>query len=141
MISTLSDLIAATESNNFAAAVRFEPLHKPAPQFVSRMADVAKCSHETAYVLCSCSWGLYQIMGDELIALGLKFSPLEICLDTGYQNLFLAKFLVEKGLSDVTLSDILNNPIKREQFATKYNGPGNVAAYSERLLDVYAANK
>lgn len=137
MISTLSDLIAQVESSGNQQAVRYEPLHQPANGYVSRMAVVAACSIDTARVLCSMSWGLYQIMGDELIAKGLNVSPIFFCSQATMQYNFFNRVLVEKGLNAYTLSDIIDNQTDREFFAQEYNGPGNVAAYSQRLLDVY----
>lgn len=140
MISTVLELIAAVESNNDQQAVRFEPAHTPAPQFVSRMAAVAACSTDTARVLCSMSWGLFQIMGDELIAKGLSVSPIYYCAQANMQTVFFNRVLVEKELDTYTLDEILNNPTIRLFFARQYNGPGNVTAYAQRMLDVYHAD-
>lgn len=141
MISTLSDLIAQVESTGNPWAVRFEPAHNPAASFVSRMAAVARCSTDTARVLCASSWGLFQIMGDELMALGLNMSPIQYCASAQTQQATLPRFLAEKGLSAVTLDAVINDTPTRLNFATKYNGPGNVQVYSQRLLDVYHAAK
>lgn len=137
MISTLSDLIAQAESSNNPFAVRFEPLHTPAPAFISRMVVVAACSTETARVLCSTSWGLYQIMGDELMAKGLNMSPVAFCGSAQTQYSMFNAVLLEKGLSTYTLMDIIGNSAARANFAAKYNGPGAVAQYSQYLLDTY----
>lgn len=140
MISTLSDLIAQVESSSNPWAIRYEPLHQSTQVFVSRMAAIVGCSNDTARVLCAMSWGLYQIMGDELISLGLKTSPLIYCDNGPAQHEYFSKFLAEKGIADYTLSDIIDNADKRAYFAGKYNGPGNVDAYCQRLLDVYQAS-
>lgn len=137
MISTLSQLIAQVESSGNPWAVRFEPAHTPRPEFVSLMVAAAACSTDTARVLCATSWGLYQIMGDELMSLGLKMSPVQYCASVQTQNDYFPKFLAEKGIADYSLSDIINNVNDRAYFAGKYNGPGNVVSYGQRLLDVY----
>jgi len=139
MISTVSALIAQVESGGNPWAVRFEPAHNPAPEFVSRMMAACACSHDTARVLCATSWGMYQIMGDELMALGLSMSPVQFCASAQTQNDMFAKVLDEKKLSAYTLNDLITSASARTFFASKYNGPGNVTAYSQRILDVYHA--
>ncbi len=141
MILTLADLIAQAESSNNKFAIRYEPTHKPSLTFVSRMMAFAKCSRDTAIVLCSSSWGLYQIMGDELMALGLPFSPIYYCNDTALQYSYFNEVLNEKGLAAYTLDNIINNEDDRLHFAIKYNGPGQPEVYAQYLLDTYNKNK
>lgn len=137
MITTLSGLIAAAESSNNQWAVRYEPAHVPVSNFVMSMMHAAQCNLATAEILCKCSWGLYQIMGDELISRGMAISPIDYCSDIPMQNLMLGKVLIEKKISTYTLSDILNDPTKRATFARLYNGPGAVDQYAEYLVDTY----
>jgi hypothetical protein len=140
MIMTLSDLIAQVESNGNPFAIRYEPAHRPAPEFVSRMVDAAKCSEATAVILCCCSFGAYQIMGDELMSLGYPGSPIAYCAQTvANQTDMFNRVLDEKGLGGWTLNDVINDHVKCEEFATKYNGPGNVQDYMARMLSVYHA--
>jgi hypothetical protein len=141
MISTLSALIAAAESSNNPYAIRYEPAHAPASNFVTLMMQSARCNLTTAEVLCKCSWGLYQIMGDELMARGLRISPLDFCNDVSMQHMMFGDVLIEKGLNNNTLNDILNNSNVRANFAAKYNGPDEIAEYSQYLLDTYNRSK
>jgi hypothetical protein len=141
MITLLSQLVAAVESGGNPYAIRFEPAHTPSSLHIATMATIAKCSVTTAKILCACSFGLYQIMGDELVSMGLLVSPLAFCADVNAQLRYFNLYLSLDHIDDYTLSDILTDQTKREHFAALYNGPGNVAGYSQRLLDVYKANQ
>lgn len=131
-ITTLSDLISQVESNGNPLAVRFEPAHNPAAHFVLQMQSLCSCSYDTAKTLCAMSWGEFQIMGDELIALGLSVSPLAYVQDRAMQEEFFQRYVCADHLS-LTLQDVLTDPAKRSLFARLYNGPGNVDAYATRM--------
>lgn len=137
MITTLSQLIAAAESGNNQYAVRFEPAYHPDPKAVSKLAGIMECTANTAEILCSCSWGLYQIMGDNLVNLGLQISPIHYCAIPAMQDQYFSKFLARDNLSSFTLADILHYPEKRLQFAKLYNGPGLPERYADYLMQVY----
>lgn len=138
-INTLADLIFQVESSGDWFAVRFEPSHVPRADYVVRMRDLCNINYDTARVLCQMSWGGFQIMGDELIALGLTVSPLEYCASPGMQTDFFNKYCIADHLS-LTLADVLNDESKRLLFARLYNGPGNISAYADRMLTVYRKN-
>jgi hypothetical protein len=138
-ISNLSQLIAAVESNNNPKAVRFEPSYHPHGFDVQRMAELCKCTYATAQILCACSWGKHQIMGDNLIGLGLDITPMEFCTDNDYQEEYFLRFIRADHIT-ITLTDVLTSPTLRNTFARLYNGPSNVAAYAERLVQVAKAN-
>jgi hypothetical protein len=133
MILTLSDLIARVESNWNPYAVRYEPAFKPSSGGVDAMAKLCHCSRATAAVLCAMSWGLFQIMGENLISLGLDVTPMEFCANESKQVALFTQFVTERGIAYLP-SEIKDDHLKRERFALKYNGPGNIAAYSERLF-------
>jgi len=61
------DLIANVESDSNQFAMRFEKRFfdelKRGIYDVSEVAKLNKCSVDTAYAICSISWGLYQILG------------------------------------------------------------------------------
>ncbi len=137
MINSISALIATAESSNNQYAVRFEPAYHPLPDSVLKLKDIAGCTVHTSEILCSCSWGLYQIMGDNLISFGLQISPIHYCAIPSMQDLYFQKFLAQAGLLDMTLADIIHYPEKRLEFARKYNGPGNPQAYADYLMQVY----
>lgn len=137
----LFTLLARVESNAEQFAVRFEPAHTSSPAHIAQMVNACggpgQCSLRTAVVLCSMSFGLYQIMGDELMAMRMPYSPLEMIADSAKQDQWLTTYLTMDSLQHVTADDIGNDEAIREHFATLYNGPGNVAAYSARLLSAY----
>lgn len=139
MITTLAQLIAQVESNGNSLAVRFEPAHHSAENFVAKMQELAKCNFVTAQILCAMSWGSFQIMGDNLVALGLSVSPFEYLHDEIMQCDFFSRFCATDHIS-LTLDDVLTDVSKRQLFARLYNGPGNFMAYAQRIVDVAKAN-
>lgn len=139
MITTLAQLIAQVESNGNPLAVRFEPAHRPEPYFVTHMMELAQCSFTTAQILCSMSWGKFQIMGDNLVSLGLAVSPLAYVHDDAMQDAFFEKFVGADHLT-LTLQDVIGSIQKRQAFARLYNGPGNVIGYAQRMADIAKEN-
>lgn len=139
MITDLAKLIRLTESNNNYFAMRYEPAHNPRIDLVIRMRDAAQCSVQTAKMMCMCSWGAYQIMGDNLIDLGLASSPALLLASPSAQDGYFYKFIAADHIT-LTLTDIVTDESKRKLFARLYNGPGNVDAYAARLMQVYAEN-
>lgn len=137
----LSELIAWTESDNNPNAVRFEPAHVPSESHIAAMATGANCSHDTARVLCAMSWGLYQIMGDELISMGFSGNPIAFCADPALQLQYFDRYLRLDHLSNLSLDEVVHDQDKRELFAHMYNGPGNIKGYSARLVAVYCKLK
>jgi hypothetical protein len=138
-VTTLAQLIALVESANHPFAVRYEPDYKPQPHHICAMMELAGCNYSTAAVLCAMSWGLYQIMGDMLIALGLACSPFVYMNQPAMQDDFFAKYVAADHLT-LTLADVLADPSKRTVFARLYNGPGDVPAYAARMIAVAKAN-
>ena len=135
-IKTLADLIAEVESSNNQYAVRFEPAYHPDPAHVRTMAQECGVSFMTAETLCAMSFGLFQIMGDELVSLGLRISPIQLCcMPQTQENYFNA--YCERAKINFSLQDVISDETKRMQFARAYNGPGNPEAYATRMLNVY----
>lgn len=139
-IQTLANLIAHVESSNDQFAVRFEPAHHPKPEFVEKLAKQCELSWNTAEVLCCMSFGLYQIMGDELISLGLNASPIFYCSSAPTQDFYFQKYLNANNIN-YSLEDVINDQAKRLHFATIYNGPGNPQGYAARMMEVYNQSK
>ena len=138
-IKDLAGLIALIESSGNLYAVRFEPAYQPKDHCAIQMSTICKCSYATAKVLCAMSWGLYQIMGDNLINLGLNITPFEYLESPAIQREFFEAYCVADHLN-MTLEDILSDAGKRMLFARLYNGPGNVAEYAQRIVDVAKSN-
>lgn len=138
-ILDLAGLIAQVESDGNQYAVRFEPAYNAHQNDIIIMENLAKCNYSTAKILCSMSWGSYQIMGDNLIHLGLSISPFEYLESPAIQREFFDAYCMADHL-DMTLNDVLGNPEKRMLFARLYNGPGNVPEYCNRILAVAKSN-
>ena len=138
--TTLADLIAQVESGGNHFASRFEPAHEPRISFINQMVSIAKCNFVTAKILCSMSFGLYQIMGDELMDLDLTRHPFDYAGDITLQAEFFNRYCIRNNC-EYTLDDVINDESKRLDFARKYNGPGNVEAYAQRIIDIYEAIK
>lgn len=131
-VKTTADLIMAIESGGDQWAYRYEPAHHVRDDFATRMQEICNCSKASSIALCSASWGTYQIMGDELIAMGLTVSPLQFCSDKIMQKYYVNLYLKSNGI-DIALSDLKGSDQKRRMFARIYNGPGNVDAYVARM--------
>lgn len=141
MISTLSQLIATAESNNRQYAMRFEPGFNSTPDTLAlhNCMTANVCTYATAKIICSSSWGLFQIMGDELYRRGLIDCAIgEYMADPTKQYDVFGKFIAEKGIA-YNLGDIVNDAVKREHFAALYNGNGPV--YGAYLMRIYNGAK
>ena len=136
MITTISQLIAQTESAGNKWAIRFEPGFHPSTLNVKRCIDCAApatMSFATAETLCASSWSLYQIMGENVYDLGYRGNFLDYFVDEQKQLDIFNRYLQSRQI-DYDLETVLNDQLKRENFARKYNGS---AAYADRLLAIY----
>jgi len=137
---TLADVIERVESSSFLAALRFEPATYAGHHF--DYSQITPCQHGnlcnrgTARILLSMSFGLYQIMGFNL------YDP-KCCGYEGSIGDFLASKLIQRKMLSVFLAkdhlqftphDLLDLK-RRNLFAERYNGPGNVIAYSQRVFN------
>ena len=135
-ITTLADLIALVESGDNQYAVRFEPTYEPKEQNIATMSAICKCNKATAKILCAMSFGLFQIMGDNLISLDLSITPFVYMNSRATQNQFFKRYRI-RNVCDYTLDEVINDETKRLDFARKYNGPGNPTAYANRMMEVF----
>lgn len=140
MIETLSQLVACVESNNVPWAMRHEPGY--ARYVTPAIVDKIKRAHrpafmntDTAEVIGRTSFGLYQIMGGNLYDLGLPLPISAFMADKALQLQYFDKYCASRKIGQYTLTDILTDKKKREDFARKYNGDG--PTYGARLLTVY----
>jgi hypothetical protein len=133
MITTLSELVAQLESANKSFALRFEPHYQPSQANVLKCAGLNGCNYSTAEMICRCSWGLFQIMGDNLYSLGLDVPISQYWINTDLQASYFHRFLAAKKI-DFELDEILADKSVRERFALKYNGS---LLYAERLMNIY----
>jgi hypothetical protein len=135
MITSLSQLIAEVESADNQYAMRNEPAHKPADEFVSQARTYNACSLDTAHMICATSWGKYQMMGDNLYWLGYKGSVGAFLCNPETQLNFFNLYIAKRKI-DYKLMEMLADNTKLLHFATLYNGNGS--AYSARMLAIYA---
>ena len=140
MITTLSQLIAKCESNATISAVRFEPAYHPDTRaFALAQRFNPGLSYATYEMFLACSFGLYQIMGDNLYLLGLDqpFSVFwnEADMQTDYFN----RFCMQRNIA-YSLDDVINNTQKGMDFSHHYNGD-RTGKYYARLLSIYNASK
>jgi len=131
-MKTLADLIAQIESTNNPFALRYEPEHKPSMRFVDRMIKTCACSEATAMMLCMTSFGLYQIMGDELMSLGLSISPMQYLSEPDLQLTMFTDFVDQNKIDFPLIS--LKDEATRMHFARVYNGPRNPQAYADKMM-------
>lgn len=134
----LRDVFARIESGGNPFAIRFEPSTWARNNFQSlftRVVNANKCDVNTARMLLASSFGLYQIMGFNLYNPGIcdYRGPIALFLNNvSDQNKAMDAFLDAANIR-VTPSQ-LYDPATRARVARLYNGPGDVSAYSFKLL-------
>lgn len=133
----ISQLISRVESDDNQFAMRFEPACSPKTAEAVKYAREQGVSLSTAQVCMCTSWGLFQIMGYNLLTSGLSVSLVQFCSNPQMQNIYFQKFLVANGLDQITqdFGDFISDPALVRKFATVYNGPGNVDAYIARMME------
>ena len=139
----LVHVIASIESNNRREAIRYErAVHQQVINglYESSVNECRKwqpsCSLYTARMICSTSWGLYQIMGFNIYDTRFMFRKtlVEFLESTGEQTLLLEQFLNSKDIN-YRVDAMLADAAMLERFVRLYNGPGNVPAYTTRFTD------
>ena len=95
----IAKIIAEVESNSFQYAIRFEPhiyiflKNRKNPQILKKIVELNKCSYETAKMIYSSSWGMYQIMGFNIYMKGYYKSIGEFLASKDEQYNVLQEFL------------------------------------------------
>lgn len=138
--SNLPDLIAGVESNHNQYVARFEPLCVVTPVDIAKYSAIAGVSQETAKQHLATSWGLFQIMGYNLLHFGLNISFVHYCCAVDVQQSYFQKYLQNAGLAQyaaMPLDQFMGDAQNVIDFARKYNGPGDVGAYVDRMTNVY----
>lgn len=133
-ISKLAAIIGAIESGDNPNAIRYEKGWRwITPALTQQARSAHACSLDTAVMLISCSYGKYQIMGSILYELGYKgrLTP-DFLTNTQLQDIYFAKYLINRKLDKYT-PEMLASQSAREVFALRYNGPGAVGIYSEKI--------
>lgn len=138
----LRQVIGYIESNNCLWAIRFEPVVQTHiqqhPAWISILNNVGvcnHCSHDTAKIVLASSFGKFQFMGFNIYgALGYRDFIGKFINDELAQNSLFNQFVTTLKIN-YSVDELQNDTAKRQHFAKEYNGPGNVIAYSARILD------
>jgi len=137
----LASVIAQIESGNNPHAMRFEPLvfqspfpARPAAErsLITKIEAIHGCSLATAEMIYSTSWGAYQIMGMTLYDLGYAKPIMDFMTSPDDQLAMFNTFCTRRGIA-FTVDQLRDDSAAREKFASRYNGPGNIADYSARI--------
>lgn len=140
-MTNLASVIGAIESNNNPWALRFEPqtymrIAHPSP-LTATIAQLHGCSPDTSRMIASTSWGMFQLMGFNLYdptVCDVRQPIFRFCDSMALQLQAFHNFTKKRGL-EYSLPALVESHEALEKLATAYNGPGNVAAYSMRVLD------
>lgn len=135
--TSLSELVSLAESANNPQAIRYEQYFKPSIVAITncKKYNGNTLSFSTANMLCKTSFGLFQIMGENIYG-PLKYQKSVfdfVQSETDQLELFI-RFIRWRGIN-YTLEEILHDPEKRERFSRRYNG--DAVTYSKHLIDVY----
>ena len=146
MTIELADVIAETENNGKPWPPRFEPaLHQRWTEGLAagdkvKTALTAKiqglnpptCSQGTAAMIACTSWGAWQILGETLYGGLWERSVFAFLTDPAAQRAAFEAFLAHHGVA-FTLTDLVQDPAKRQRFIAAYNGPGDEDAYWAKM--------
>lgn len=144
---SLYEIISTIESNAFLGAMRFEQaVYKTeayeTPYVRMRIKANNFCSLDTARVISSTSWGMYQIMGFNLYEYGYNSGIGKFLSSSKEQDRMFETFLHAKNLDAyLRTPDILNDPEKRKHFALMYNGGAAYANRIEEVIEDFARGK
>jgi hypothetical protein len=136
---SLARIIARVESSGNISAVRFEPtvydglsLNDREQSLIEKIAALNICSHDTARVIFSSSYGLYQIMGFNVYQLGFDVPILAFWQSDEVQLRCLQKFLNNHQIN-LPWSTLKDDPAKLGDFAARYNGPNGRVTYANAM--------
>lgn len=129
---TLANVIGWIESRNNPFAMRFEPRVFSRTQkeldILLRIVNANGCTHDTAEVIYSTSWGEYQLMGFNLYSSPLNFqhSIGDYLTESDFQLQTFNQFVAYKNLAMETPQTLLDTT-NALRFARLYNGGSQYA--------------
>lgn len=141
-MADLATIISMVESSGNPRAMRFEPTafaNWPWSDTMGIIKAKHGCSEATARMIACTSWGQYQLMAENIFARNMtayQVNPTDVfsfVSDTALQEQAFHAFLQIRGI-DFTLDDILSDPQKMRKFVERYNGPGDIDAYTKRIM-------
>lgn len=141
MTVLLENVIARVESSDRPYAIRFEPgLWKNTPSWVGgttpAIAHANGCTGDTALAIACTSYGLFQLLGATLYG-DLSFpNPISFFHYDAEQQVTQFRALVKRWGFDWQNFDFSDMGLI-QKFSARYNGPGNVADYSSKIVGTY----
>src|SRR5579883_2186429 len=104
----LALIISQVESSQLPYSLRFEPrtfadiaaLSAPVIKTLELISRCNNCDFQTAKVIYSTSWGLYQLMGFNIYESGYSGSIARFLNDTGAQLELFTAFLTEHSINE-----------------------------------------
>lgn len=135
-MTDLASVIKGIESAGNPYRPRFEfhaYMSWPWGPVYQRIQDKHECSRDTAQMIATTSWGVYQMLGCNIFDQGISgVDPDHLfayVASPDMQDTSFANFLKAKGI-DWTLEDLLGDSDKMQKFCTRWNGPKNTTVYS-----------
>lgn len=129
---TISQLVAHVESGNVKHAMRFEPGWKHDNNIITLVRQAhapAYMNTTTAKNIMATSYGLYQVMGENIYRLGYK-KPINEFMNSESDQLAIFKKFLEWRNINFTVEQLFCDNEKLRLFARRYNGS---YAYTETL--------
>jgi hypothetical protein len=141
----LCEAIEQVESGGNPQAIRFEPglfegsAHSWQFSKATVIGETNKCDGYSSFMLSCTSFGLYQLLGVNIYAMGFTGTIFDYVNDVNEQLDVATKFFkslnlpltFNQDLASISQTDLL-------LFARQWNGSGNPAAYARAIR--YAAN-
>ncbi len=133
--NALAAIIRNVESGCRLSAIRYEPgifaslaqAESNAP-LIQKIAGINACDIETAKIIFSTSYGLWQEMGFNIYSLGYDLPILQFWQSQTDQRRIYDAFIVKNGVN-FSWSEMLTDQTKMEEFARVYNGPADIPEY------------
>jgi hypothetical protein len=126
--------------------MRFEPvMFSNKPLWVLNQVKVIQANHggpsscdsDTALAIACTSYGLYQILGANIYANGFKGTIFEYVASAVIQETAFNAFIAAHGFSANEPMDGWSQS-EYQDFASFYNGPGNIQAYVQAMMRAVA---
>lgn len=132
----ISKLVAHVESGDVKHAMRFEPGWKHDNNIISLVRQAhapAYMNTTTAKNIMATSYGLYQIMGENIYRLGYK-KPINEFMNSENDQLAIFEKFLEWRRINFTVEELFSDSEKLRLFARRYNGS---YAYADTLKHGY----
>ncbi len=133
----LSDCVAEVESSQNMRAMRFEPSFQPtqeAANIIKAYATGGYMDNPTALNIAATSWGMFQIMGENLYTVcNYQRTLVDFLTSPMRQLVAFNAFLASIGFQNVPFDSLKTSQIL--DFGQKYNGNGE--AYAAALEKAY----